>query len=142
MGTDNCIFCKIANGVIPSETIFENQQYRVILDLSPVSKGHALIIPKTHCQDLCDASEEVLQGVLPLAKMIGNAYKEALGATGFNIVQNNGKSAGQTVFHLHIHVVPRYGEGDGEVVWRSQKAPEGQLEEVAYVIRNYFMNSK
>lgn len=115
MKDSSCIFCKIANGEIPSETIYEDDYFRAILDLGPASKGHTLILPKEHYGDICDADTAILSKAFPLAARIGMAAKSALGATGFNVVQNNGTSAGQTVFHLHIHVIPRY-EGDSAMV--------------------------
>ena len=111
MRDDNCIFCKIANGEIPSETIYEDETFRVILDLGPASKGHALILPKQHYSDICELDEDVAAKVLPLAAKIGTAMKKTLNCAGFNVVQNNGVEAGQTVFHFHMHLIPRY-EGD------------------------------
>ena len=103
MRDENCIFCKIANGEIPSSTVYEDDDFRVILDLGPASKGHALILPKQHYKDICEADMAVTGKILPLAAKIGSAMKKGLGASGFNVVQNNGTSAGQTVFHLHVH---------------------------------------
>ena len=111
MTDDNCIFCKIANGVIPSTTLYEDEQFRVILDLGPASRGHALILPKLHFADVCDLDEEIAAKVLPLGAKIGAAMKKSLGCSGFNLVQNNGESAGQTVFHFHMHIIPRYENG-------------------------------
>ena len=106
--TGNCIFCKIAGGEIPSATVYEDSEFRVILDLGPASRGHALILPKEHFKDLCELDEQVAAKVLPLAGKIGAAMKQALGCSGFNVVQNNGETAGQTVFHFHVHIIPRY----------------------------------
>ena len=108
MRDDNCIFCKIANGEIPSATVYEDDDFRAILDLGPASNGHTLILPKNHYKDLCEADEAVMAKILPLAAKLGKAMKSQLGASGFNVVQNNGTSAGQTVFHLHVHVSPSY----------------------------------
>ncbi len=98
MTDSNCIFCKIAGGEIPSATVYEDSEFRVILDLGPASRGHALILPKEHFKDLCELDEQVAAKVLPLAGKIGAAMKQALGCSGFNVVQNNGETAGQTVF--------------------------------------------
>ncbi len=108
MTDSNCIFCKIAGGEIPSATVYEDSEFRVILDLGPASRGHALILPKEHFKDLCELDEQVAAKVLPLAGKIGAAMKQALGCSGFNVVQNNGETAGQTVFHFHVHIIPRY----------------------------------
>ena len=132
----NCIFCKIANGEIPSSTIYEDEDFRVILDLGPASRGHALILPKDHYQDVCALDETVAAKALPLAAKIGAAMKEALGCSGFNVVQNNGKSAGQTVFHFHIHVIPRYDGGPEMVSWKPGEATAEELAETAELIKN------
>ena len=117
MRDENCIFCKIANGEIPAATIYEDELFRVILDLGPASKGHALILPKNHFADLCALDEETSSKVLALAAKIGAAMKKSLKCDGFNLVQNNGEAAGQTVFHFHMHLIPRYEGGPKMVSW-------------------------
>lgn len=135
MKDNNCIFCKIANGDIPSATVYEDQDCRVILDMSPASRGHALILPKQHYKDLCEADPGVTSKILPLAGTVGKAMKKGLGAAGFNVVQNNGTSAGQTVFHLHVHVIPRYEDGPAILTWEPGKAGAGELEQTSESIR-------
>ena len=135
MTDDKCIFCKIANGEIPSSTIYEDEDFRVILDLGPASRGHALILPKNHYQDVCALDEAVAAKALPLAAKIGAAMKKALGCSGFNVVQNNGKSAGQTVFHFHIHVIPRYDGGPEMVTWKPGEATGEELAQTAELIK-------
>ena len=103
---NDCIFCKIANGEIPSSTIYEDDLFRVILDLSPATKGHALILPKKHMANIFEMDEETAEKVFVLASQIAKAMKEALNCDGLNIVQNNGEIAGQTVFHFHMHIIP------------------------------------
>ena len=105
---DNCIFCKIANGEIPAATLYEDENFRVILDLGPASKGHALILPKFHAANIYELPDEMAAKVMILAKKMATAMTEALKCDGFNIVQNNGECAGQTVFHFHMHLIPRY----------------------------------
>ena len=105
---DDCIFCKIANGEIPSATLYEDEDFRVILDLGPASKGHALILPKEHYKDLCELDDAVAAKVLPLAGKMGRAMKKALHFDGFNLVQNNGEAAGQTVMHFHMHMIRQW----------------------------------
>ena len=107
----NCIFCKIANGEIPSATLYEDEDFRVILDLGPASKGHALILPKAHAANIYEISDDMAAKAMILAKKMATKMTEALKCDGFNIVQNNGEPAGQTVFHFHMHLIPRY-EGD------------------------------
>ncbi|MDO4437977.1 MAG: HIT family protein [Eubacteriales bacterium] len=129
MRDDNCIFCKIANGDIPSDTIYEDEEFRVILDLSPASKGHALILPKTHAANLFELDDEICAKVLILAKKIGKAMQTALCCDGINIVQNNGEAAGQTVMHFHVHIIPRYNGEKQIVAWEpKQSIPEEQRE--------------
>lgn len=135
MRDENCIFCRIANGEIPSVTVCEDSDFRVILDLGPASRGHALILPKEHFKDICDADEKVAAKILPLAARIGSAMKAGLGADGFNVVQNNGTAAGQTVFHLHVHVIPRYEGGPGMVTWAPGEAEQAELEETARMLK-------
>lgn len=136
MKDNNCIFCQIANGDIPSAAVFEDQDCRVILDMSPAARGHALILPKHHFKDLCDADPGVASKLLPLAGAVGTAMKEGLGASGFNVLVNNGTSAGQTVFHLHVHIIPRYEDGSAMLTWQPQKASAEELERTSELIRN------
>ena len=111
MKDQNCIFCKIANGEIPSTTLYEDEDFRVILDMGPATRGHALLLPKEHYANLFELDDELAAKALVTAKKVAARMKDALGADGFNLVQNNGEAAGQTVFHFHIHLIPRY-EGD------------------------------
>ena len=136
MRKDNCIFCKIAAGEIPSQTVYEDDEFRVILDLGPAAKGHALILPKEHFKDVTELKEPYASKVLPLAAKIGKAMKEGLGCSGFNLVQNNGEAAGQTVMHFHVHVIPRY-EGETEAIasWTPTKPEQDELAENARMIR-------
>lgn len=136
MKDSSCIFCKIANGEIPSSTIYEDDDFRVILDLGPASRGHALILPKEHFADVCALPDQWAAKVLPLGARIGAAMKEALGCTGFNLVQNNGEDAGQTVFHFHMHVIPRYIGGPQIVTWTPGQASQEALAQTAEAIRN------
>lgn len=130
MKKDDCIFCKLANGDIPTNSIYEDDDFKVILDAAPATKGHCLILPKEHFADLLEADETVLAKALPLAKKIAKRQKEVLGADGVNILQNNGSEAGQTVFHLHIHIVPRY-EGEKEILtWGHQDFSEEETKEI------------
>ena len=135
MNDENCIFCRIANGVIPSATVYEDEWFRVILDMGPASKGHALILPKEHFRDVCELGEIYASKVLQLGGKIGAAMKKTLGCTGFNLVQNNGVSAGQTVFHLHMHVIPRYEHGKTMVAWEPGHADPEELKAVAEQIK-------
>ena len=135
MKKNDCIFCKIAAGEIPSSTIYEDEDVRVILDLGPASQGHALILPKEHYDDVCSLDQTLAAKLLPRAARIGQAMKKGLGCAGFNLVQNNGKAAGQTVFHFHMHVIPRYENGPEMVAWEPCKPTAEELAKTAERIR-------
>ena len=115
---ENCIFCKIANGEIPSATLYEDEDFRVILDLGPASRGHSLILPKAHAANLLELPDEQAGKAMILAKKMAGRLIDALKCDGLNVVQNNGEAAGQTVHHFHIHLIPRRsGDGVG-VGWK------------------------
>ncbi len=103
----NCVFCNIANGVFSSNTVFENENFRVILDIAPANSGHCLILPKKHAENIFEMSDELVKEAFSLAKRTANKLRESGLADGVNILQNNGEVAGQTVGHFHIHVIPR-----------------------------------
>lgn len=134
MRDDACIFCKIAAGDIPSKTLYEDEDFRVILDLGPAARGHALILPKDHFRNLFDLPEETAEKAIVLAKKMALRMREKLGCDGLNLVQNNEETAGQTVFHFHMHIIPRY-EGDGQKIgWKPGKPGEAELEEIRKTI--------
>ena len=130
MKDNNCIFCKIANGDIPAATLYEDDDFRVILDLGPASKGHALILPKEHYANLYELDEEVAAKAFVLAKKMACKMTKALGCDGFNIVQNNGEPAGQTVFHFHMHLIPRYDYEEVKMWWTPGSPSAEELDEV------------
>lgn len=112
MKKDDCIFCKIAAGEIPSRKIYEDKDLIAIMDLSPTSKGHSLIIPKEHYTNIYDIDEEIAGKVMKTAKKLATKMTVALNCDGFNLLQNNGETAGQTMFHFHMHLIPRYKDAD------------------------------
>lgn len=116
MKKDDCIFCKIAAGEIPSRKLYEDEDVIVIMDLSPTSKGHSLIIPKEHCTNIYDIDEDVAAKVMRVAKRLAIKMTDALGCDGFNLLQNNGETAGQTMFHFHMHLIPRYKDADNNML--------------------------
>ncbi len=130
MCNDNCIFCKIANGDIPSKTIYEDDEFRVILDLAPATKGHALILPKDHYENIYELPDDVTGKVLKLAKKMAIQISEKMDCGGFNIVQNNGKIAGQTVFHFHMHLIPRYIDDNQQIGWKDIEVTQEELEDI------------
>mgnify|MGYP002508974895 FL=1 len=126
----NCVFCKILDGVIPSVKLYEDEEFVIILDIGPAAFGHALIIPKDHYANLYEMPEELLGKVMSLAKVWGEKLVKALKADGLNLVQNNGLAAGQTVFHYHLHLIPRYeGDSVGEL-WTPGSLSEEQKKEL------------
>lgn len=129
MREENCIFCKLASGEIPTNTIYEDELFRVILDASPASKGHALILPKDHYADLFEIDEEVVAKAMKLAKKMAIHMKEVLGCEGFNLVQNNGEVAGQTVFHFHLHLIPRYKDAKNKdiLLWNHEEFTDDEM---------------
>lgn len=134
MKESNCIFCKIANGEIPSTTLYEDEDFRVILDLGPATRGHALLLPKEHYKDLFDLDDEVAAKVLVKAKRIAGRIRTGLKADGMNLVQNNGEAAGQTVFHFHMHLIPRYQDDHAGILWEPGKTTPEDMEEVKRLV--------
>jgi len=134
MRKEDCIFCKIANGEIPSSTIYEDEDFRVFLDLGPATRGHALLVPKEHYADLFELDEEVAARAIVAAKKVASKMKKALGCDGVNLVQNNGEAAGQTVFHFHLHLIPRYkGDGAG-ISWTPGSVSEEERKELVALL--------
>lgn len=124
----NCIFCKIINGEIPSTKVFENEHVLAFLDISQVTKGHTLVIPKVHKENIFELTPEIAKELFSVVPEISRAIKQEFNPIGFNTLNNNGEAAGQSVFHYHMHLIPRYGEGDGfGAVWKthtSEYTPE------------------
>lgn len=136
---DNCIFCSIIKGDIPSFKIYEDNDFLAFLDIAPGTKGHTLIIPKEHAATLEDLSDDKASKILILAKKIVKAMKEVHGFTNYNIIQNNGKIAGQTVDHYHMHIIPRYSiEEVG--LWTPHEDDPSVNEENAKLVRDKLMN--
>ena len=131
---DSCIFCKIANGEIPSNTIYEDDKFRVILDNGPATKGHALVLPKEHYANLFEMPQDLLADAAVVAKKVATNIKDKLSCDGLNLVQNNGEAAGQTVMHFHLHIIPRY-ENDGQhILWNPTSPSAEELVEVKNTI--------
>ena len=132
---EDCIFCKIAKGEIHSATVYEDSHFTVIHDVNPATKGHCLIIPKEHFDNIYDLDGETAGKLFALATCIARAMRDALKCDGLNLVQNNGEIAGQTVNHFHLHLIPRY-EGDGlNLNWPQQEISAEQLEEIRQSIK-------
>ena len=116
MKKDDCIFCKIAAGEIPSRKIYEDKDLIAIMDLNQTSKGHSLIIQKEHCTNIYDIDEDIAAKVMKTAKKLATKMTVALNCDGFNLLQNNGETAGQTMFHFHMHLIPRYKDADNNML--------------------------
>ena len=127
MKKDDCIFCKLANGVFPTNSIYEDDKFNVILDNGPATKGHALILPKEHADDLFELPDETAAEAFKLAKKLGKHIMETLGADGLNVVQNNGEAAGQTVRHFHLHLIPRYNNDGQKIQWEPTSPSSEEL---------------
>lgn len=132
MRDTNCIFCKIIAGEIPSKTIYEDEEFKVFLDVNPASKGHILVIPKEHYADLYEIDEEVAGRAMKLVKKLAAHMKAVLNCDGLNLVQNNGVVAGQTVFHFHMHLIPRYENGKNKdiLTWSHETFSAEEMEEL------------
>ncbi|MEC1377607.1 HIT family protein [Heyndrickxia oleronia] len=119
----DCIFCKIVNGEIPSAKIYEDEHVMAFIDISQVTKGHTLIIPKIHKENIFELTPEIASHLFEVVPKIANALKKEFNPIGMNLVNNNGEQAGQTVFHFHLHLIPRYGKGDGfGAVWKNNQS--------------------
>ncbi|HPU62737.1 MAG TPA: HIT family protein [Mobilitalea sp.] len=128
---ENCIFCKITAGEIPSSVIYEDDDFKVILDIAPAAKGHAIILPKKHFADIFELDEDTAKKVLVVAKKVAAALKKELNCDGLNLLQNNGQAAGQSVFHIHFHLIPRYHGDNVKVPWTTGKYEDGEAKELA-----------
>lgn len=127
---NDCIFCKIINGDIPSATIYENEEFKVILDRFPANEGHVLILPKEHSANIFEINPEQAGRLFVLATKIAREMKTILGLEHLNVMQNNGTVAGQTVFHFHLHLIPRY-ENDGiTIAYKPMDLSDAQIEDM------------
>lgn len=132
---DDCIFCKIISGEFPCAKVYENDDVVAFLDIHPTSPGHTLVVAKMHCNNILDCRPDTLAGMIKAAQKIAPAVVKAAGADGFNLGVNNGRSAGQIIFHLHMHIIPRKMD-DGLRPWGHKNYEAGEMESMAEVIRN------
>lgn len=127
---DNCIFCKLANGVFPTNSIYEDEDFNIILDAGPATKGHALILPKQHYANIYEIPEEIISKVAVLAKRQVVRLTDVLKCDGYNLVQNNGEAAGQTVNHYHLHMIPRYKDDGQHILWNPTSPSDEELKKL------------
>lgn len=136
MMSQECIFCNINSGKIPSITLYENEEFRVILDRFPATKGHILIVPQKHVENIYEIDPESAGRLFALTTRFASIIKRTFGNEGLNIIQNNGKAAGQTVFHYHLHMIPRYANDQIQLGWKLDKEMKIEtLEEYAAQIK-------
>ena len=135
MKKDDCIFCKIANGEIPSATLYEDEEFRVILDVGPATRGHVLILTKEHYDNIFEIDAETAGRLFSLASVVARAMKKTLNCDGMNILQNNGTIAGQTVFHFHLHLIPRYEGDQVKVTWPQGEISDDEKTELVNMIK-------
>jgi histidine triad (HIT) family protein len=131
----DCIFCKIVSREIPAEVLYENDHAVAVLDINPIHFGHALILPKRHCNDFLDLPDGTYHSILQAAKIVTQALVESLKLEGYNLFSNNGSIAGQSVFHFHLHVTPRYRDDNIRFVLNLKKYSDGELKRYAAMIR-------
>lgn len=136
----NCLFCKIVTGEIPAEKVYEDEHALAFLDINPINIGHTLLIPKKHTQNIFDTPSETLQNIMPALKIISSAVKNGVGADGLNIINNNEGPAGQLVYHLHLHVVPRF-QGDGFTHWHGKNYNDGEMSATAEKIKKVILGN-
>jgi len=132
---EDCLFCKIIKGDIPSANIYEDDFSFAFLDINPVNIGHTLLLPKDHYENIFDIPDDLLMKLSVNSKKIAHALQKSLSTDGVNIISNNGRASGQLVFHSHIHIIPRY-EADGFKHWKGKRGyNEGEADEVAERIK-------
>jgi len=124
MRDENCIFCKILAGEIPSTAVYEDDDFKAILDVNTAARGHVIILPKNHAANIYELPDEDASKIMVVAKKIATAIEKAYRCDGVNILQNNGEAAGQTVFHLHVHVIPRFKGDTVNIGWKQGDMPE------------------
>lgn len=132
---DDCIFCKIAKGDIPSATVYESNDVRVFLDVAPANKGHALIVPKEHYDNIFQLDAETAAKIFSMATVVAKAIKEETNCEGLNVVQNNGEVAGQTVNHFHLHLIPRFKDDGVKVTWTQKETEPEEQNQLAKALR-------
>ena len=130
-----CIFCKVIAGEIPGEVIDSDDRTLTVLDINPATRGHAVVITRTHAENLLDLNEDDLMAALRTVRRVMHRMRDTLQPDGFNILHNVGRAAWQSIFHFHIHVIPRYKDDPLQLPWLPEPADPEELERVAAAIR-------
>ena len=137
----DCVFCKIISGSAPAELVYENEDAISILDIRPIHYGHALVIPKKHCRTFLEVPPAMHRGIMEATSAVTRALVSTLEVQGFNIFCNNGEVAGQSVFHFHWHITPRYPNDNIRFELKLKQYPDGQLQEYGKRIRDYLTST-
>jgi histidine triad (HIT) family protein len=132
----NCIFCKIAEKELEAEVLFENEEVISFLDINPVNFGHTLVIPRNHYDNFLEVPARELDGLIKTVQSVSSAIKSSLNPDGINLVANNGRAAGQSIFHFHFHIIPRFYDDDFKFRLNLKKYENGLMNEFAEKIRN------
>jgi histidine triad (HIT) family protein len=135
MAHEDCIFCKVLAGEIPSESVYEDEHTVAVMDINPWTRGHVVVVPRRHAENLFEISDEDLQHVIVAAKRVATKVRDTLDCDGVNLLQSNGRAAWQTIFHLHVHVIPRYEDDPLQLPIRPEPAEPEELAQVAREIR-------
>ena len=130
MNPDECLFCKIAKGEVPSKKVYEDENAIAFLDINPANRGHCLVVPKKHSENIYDIDDNTLEKVIIIAKNLSKLIKEKLECNGVNLVQNNERHAGQIVNHFHIHIIPRYENDNVVITYQRVQLSDADFEDV------------
>jgi histidine triad (HIT) family protein len=133
--SDDCLFCKIVAGEVPAEVVQEDEHTLAFMDINPWTRGHALVIPREHSRDLLEIDDQQLARTLSAAKRLGQAMSDRLGCDGINLLNSTGSAAWQTIFHFHVHVIPRYDDDPLQLPTRPEQADKDELAAVAAELR-------
>lgn len=136
MKKEDCIFCKLANGDIPTNALYEDDIVKVIFDLGPATRGHVLVVPKEHFDNIFSMDEKTAGHVFAVASKIAKFLNDELGCDGMNLLQNNGEIAGQTVFHFHMHLIPRYKGDEVGLTWKAGELSDEVRDEILKKVRD------
>jgi len=132
--TENCTFCKIVRHQLPASRVYEDERTMAFLDIRPANEGHALVVPKNHHENIHEIPDEELASLFKIVKKVADGVKKGTHADGISIFQNNGTAAGQVVFHIHVHIIPRFEE---KRTWQRRDASKQELDRIAGKIRDH-----
>ena len=134
---ENCVFCNIASKKISSSVVYEDKNVLAFLDIMPANKGHCLIIPKNHCENITEMNSKDMSAMMEASKKVAKAVSLACGSSSFNLVMNNGKDSGQIVMHAHMHVIPRFEKDRLRIKWSHKRYELNEMSEFAEKIKKF-----